>query len=176
VLKLFFICIFYIFSCLVETKYRIYSRIFTTLLWFRQNWCYKNPPAPFASSLLRPNIFLKSPFSGTLSLYCYLSVRDVSKPCKTACTIIFLYFLNYIVLKKKDRNYWIAWQQAFPELNLRLTSFLMQFLFVSVVSTYLRFVVFSQFCYRALNCEIVLNICSFHKMQDLLSITPLQSV
>jgi len=83
-------------------EYRIYSRIFTTLLWFRQNWSYKNPPAPFASSLLGSNIFLISTFSGILSLYCCFSVRDVSQPCNTACKIIFLYLLSsYILLKSK---------------------------------------------------------------------------
>jgi len=160
-------------------EYRIYSRIFTTLLRFRQNWCYKNPPAPIASSLLGPNIFLISPFSGNLSLYCYFSVRDVSQPCNTACKIIFLYLLNsYILLKsnKKDRNFCTAWQQAFPGLNLRLTSFRMQFLYFNVVSTHLRFVSFSKLCYLASNCEIVLNICSLHKTQDPLHITPLQSI
>src|SRR5215469_17546909 len=62
-------------------KYRIYSQVITTLLWFHQNCCYINPPVPFASSVLDPNIFLRSPLSDILSLYRYLSVRDVSQPC-----------------------------------------------------------------------------------------------
>jgi hypothetical protein len=136
-------------------------------------------PAPFASSLLSPNIFLRSQFSGTLSLRCYLTVRDeVSQSCKTAGKIIFLYILKFTLFKSKreDRSFLTAWQQAFPELNLLLTSSWMQLLFVSIFSTYLRFIAFSKFCYLAINCEIVLNICSLHKMQDLSSITPLQSI
>jgi hypothetical protein len=64
-------------------------------------------------------------------------------------------FKLYTFENQKERHEFLDRVAAeFPELNLRLTSFRMQFLFVSVVSTYLRFVTFSKFCYLALNLKL----------------------
>jgi hypothetical protein len=52
---------------------------------------------PVTSSLLRPNILLRTLFSNTLSLCSSLSVRDqVSHPYKTTGIIMALYFNLYI--------------------------------------------------------------------------------
>jgi hypothetical protein len=50
------------------------------------------PPFSFTSSLVGPNILLRTLFSNTLSLYSSLSVRDqVSHPYKTTGRIMVVY-------------------------------------------------------------------------------------
>jgi hypothetical protein len=54
--------------------------------------------SPVTSSLLGPNILLKTLFSNTLSLCTSLSMRDqVSHPYKTTGRIVVLYIFNFYI-------------------------------------------------------------------------------
>jgi polysaccharide pyruvyl transferase WcaK-like protein len=58
--------------------------------------------SPITSSLLGPNILLRTLFSNTLSLCSSLSVRDqVSHPYKTTGIIMVLYILTFIFLDSR---------------------------------------------------------------------------
>jgi len=79
------------------------------------------------SFLLGPNILLSTMFSNTLSLRSSLNVSDlVSHPYKTTVKIIILYVLIFIFLDNKleDKTFCTEWYQAFPDLNVLLTSWI----------------------------------------------------
>jgi hypothetical protein len=64
------------------------------------------------SSLLGPNILLRTLFSNTLSLCSSLSVRDqVLHPYKTTGRITVLYMLTFTFLdsRRDDRRLWTEW-------------------------------------------------------------------
>jgi hypothetical protein len=64
--------------------------------------------SPVTSSLLGPNILLRTPFSNTLSLCSSLSLRDqVSHPYKTTGRIMVLYILNLYIPGQQGR-----WQKT----------------------------------------------------------------
>jgi hypothetical protein len=68
--------------------------------------------SPVTSSLLCPNILLRTLFSNTLSLCSYLNVRDqVSHPYKTTGRIMVLYILTFTFIdnRQEDRRLWTEW-------------------------------------------------------------------
>jgi hypothetical protein len=70
--------------------------------------------SPVISSLLGPNILLRTLFSNTLSLYSSPNVRDqVSHPHKTTGRIMVLYVLNFTFLESrredKKKRLWTEW-------------------------------------------------------------------
>jgi hypothetical protein len=87
--------------------------------------------SPVTSSLLGPNILLRTLFSNTLSLCSSLSVRDqVSHPYKTTGRIMVLYILTFMFLDRRrdDKRLWTEWWQAFPEFSaLAVTSHIISF-------------------------------------------------
>jgi hypothetical protein len=65
--------------------------------------------SPVTSSLLGPNILLRTLFSNILSLCTSLSVRDqVSHPYKTTGRIMVLYILNFTFLdsRQDEKRLW----------------------------------------------------------------------
>jgi hypothetical protein len=68
--------------------------------------------SPVTSSLLGPNILLRTLFSNTLSPCSSLSVRDqVSHPYKIAGRIMVLYILTFTFLdsRQDDKRLWTEW-------------------------------------------------------------------
>jgi hypothetical protein len=70
---------------------------------------YNFQHSPVISSLLGPNILLRTLFSNTLSLCSSLNVRDqISDPYKTTSRIMFFYILTFTFLDKRreDKRLW----------------------------------------------------------------------
>ena len=85
---------------------------------------------PVTSSLLGPNILLNTIFSNTLSFLSFRNVSDqASHPYKTTGKIIVIYILIFKFLESnlEDKRFCTEWQQAFPDLNLLLISFGIEF-------------------------------------------------
>ena len=79
------------------------------------------------SSLLGPNILLRTLFSDTLILRSSIIVGDhVLHPYKTTGKIIFLYILILIFLNSKleDNRFCTEWYHTFPDFSLLLIFFL----------------------------------------------------
>jgi hypothetical protein len=71
---------------------------------------------PVTSSLLGPNILLRTFFSDTLNPWCP-NVRDqISHSYKTAGKIIVLHVLICMFLdsRREDKGLWAEWWEAFP--------------------------------------------------------------
>jgi hypothetical protein len=65
--------------------------------------------SPVTSSLIGPNILLRTLFSNTVSLCCSPNVRDqVSHPYKTTGRIMVLYILTFTFLdsRQEDKRLW----------------------------------------------------------------------
>ena len=110
------------------------------------------------TSLLGPNILLRTLFSKTLSLRSSLNVSDkVSYPYKTTHKIIVMYILIFKVLDSKLEDKWFCpeWQQAFPDFNLLLIYPWMEFRFVRVVFKYMNCSTLSKNYYQFLYCDFI---------------------
>jgi len=79
---------------------------------------------PVNSSFLVLNILLNTLFSNTHSLRPSLNVSDQVSHPHTTSKIIILYILLFIFLdsKMEYKRFCTEWQQAFPDINLPLTS------------------------------------------------------
>jgi hypothetical protein len=96
--------------------------------------------SPVTSSLLGPNILLRTLFSNTLSPRSSLNVRDqVSRPYKTTSRIMVLYILTFTLLDSRKTKDWTEYQQAFSEFDLFLIFSWMQSWPVSILLKYLNF-------------------------------------
>ena len=96
--------------------------------------------SPVTSSLLGPNILLRTLFSNTLSQYSSLNVSDqVSTPIQhnRKITVLCILTCKFLDSKLQDKRFCTKWQQAFPDFRLLLISSRLKFLFRKFVPKYL---------------------------------------